>query len=95
MNFISQTDMAIFGASNFAKNEVLFDNTQKDERKFKLFRAMILHFIDHETAKICVSNANGEPFILECEVIAVTDEHIILKSGLVIPIAAIISIELM
>lgn len=87
--------MAIFGASNFAKKEVLFDNAQKDERKFKLLRAMILHFIDHETVKICVSTANDEPLTLECEVIAVTDAHIILKSGLVIPIAAIISIELM
>ena len=95
MNFISQTDMAIFGASNFAKKEVLLDNAQKDERKFKLFRAMILHFIDHETVKICVSTANDELFTVECEVIAVTDEHIILKSGLVIPIAAIFSIELM
>ena len=87
--------MAIFGASNFAKKEVLFDNAQKDERKFKLLRAMILHFIDHETVKICVSTANDELLTLECEVIAVTDAHIILKSGLVIPIAAIISIELM
>jgi hypothetical protein len=95
MNFISQTDMAIFGASNFAKKEVLFDNAQKDERKIKLFRAMILHFIDHETVQICVSTANDESFTIECEVIAVTDEHIILKSGLVIPIAAISLIELM
>lgn len=87
--------MASFGASNFAKKEVLLDNAQKDERKFKLFRAMILHFIDHETVQICFSNANGELYTIECAVIAVTDEHLILKSGLVIPIVAILSIELM
>lgn len=95
MNFISQTDMASFGVSNFAKKEVLLDNAQKDERKFKLFRAMILHFIEHQTVKICVSNVNDELCTIECAVIAVTDEHLILKSGIVIPIAAIFSIELM
>lgn len=95
MNSISQIDMANFGASRFAKTEVLFDNALIAERKFNLLRAMLLHFLEHQTVKICIKNDKDELFNIECSVIAVTDVHLMLKSGLVIPIAAICSIELM
>jgi hypothetical protein len=94
MNTISQNDMAKFGFSKFAKKEVLIDNFLKDERKVNLLRAILLHFIEHQTVKIGVCNDLNELFTVECDVIAVTDEHVVLKSGLVIPIAAIFSIEL-
>ncbi|WP_113925951.1 hypothetical protein [Cognataquiflexum aquatile] len=94
MKSISHIDMAEFGVSKFAKTEVLPDTAQKDERKFQLLRAMLLHFIEHQTVKVCIKNEKDEIFSIECSVIAVTDEHLMLKSGLVIPIKAICSIEL-
>jgi hypothetical protein len=95
MKSISHIDMAEFGISKFAKNEVLPDSAQKDERKLKLLRAMLLHFIEHQTVKVFFKNEKEEELSIECSVIAVTDEHLMLKSGLIIPIKAILSIELM
>jgi hypothetical protein len=86
--------MEEFGISRFAKKDVLLDGTQKEERRYQLLRAVLLHFLDHQTVKISIQKENSESFQIECAVIAVTDEHLILKSGLVLPISAIISIEL-
>ena len=86
--------MAEFGASKFAKTEVLHDNAQRDERKIRLLRAMLLHFIEHQTAKVTFQNEKGDLFNVECSIIAVTDEHLMLKSGLVVPIRTISAIEL-
>jgi hypothetical protein len=86
--------MGEFDISKFAKTEVLHDSAQKDERRFRLLRAMLLHFIEHQTAKVTFQNEKGELFDIECSVIAVTDEHLMLKSGLVIPISTIAAIEL-
>ncbi|EMS31146.1 hypothetical protein C943_02586 [Mariniradius saccharolyticus AK6] len=95
MNPISYMNMDEFGMSKFSKKEVLSDGTQKEERRYQLLRAVLLHFVEHQTVKVRILKENDETFQIECAVICVTDEHLMLKSGLVVPIAAILSIELL
>jgi hypothetical protein len=94
MKTISVNDMACFNISNFAINDVLIDKNSKNERELLLKRAILLHYLDHQTSKITFKDDHEENFEVECSVIAVTDRHVILKSGLFVPIHAVISIEL-
>ncbi|GAA0878354.1 hypothetical protein GCM10009119_13220 [Algoriphagus jejuensis] len=94
MKTISVNDMAGFDASKFAISEVLLDKSLKAEREFLLRRAILLHYLEHDTAKINFKDDHDEILEVECSVIAVTDLHVILKSGLFLPIHAVVSIEL-
>jgi hypothetical protein len=94
MKTISVNDMESFDASRFAMNEVLIDKGLKAEREFLLKRAILIHYLEHQTAKISFKDDHDEIFAIECSVLAVTDHHVILKSGLFLPIHAVFSIEL-
>jgi hypothetical protein len=94
MKTISLIDMAGFDTSKFAINEVLIDKNLKAEREFLLKRAILIHYLEHQTAKITFKDDHDEILEVECSVIAVTDQHVILKSGLFLPIHAIVTIEL-
>lgn len=93
MNYIQQTDIANFGIFKFAPNDVLFDKAQKVIRKNRLLRAMLLNYFEHQTVTISFMDKSNEVFMMECSVIAVTDEHVMLKSGTVIPIRSILAVE--
>lgn len=94
MKSISRIDIANFYVSKFARTEVLFDKDQKAERKNQLLRAMLLNYLEHQSVTIYFKNNLDDLFFIDCSVIAVTDEHAMLKSGLIIPVQSIISIEL-
>ncbi len=94
MKNISINDMANFDGSKFAINEVLMDKNSKTEREFLLKRAILLHFLEHQTAKITFKDDHAEVFEIECSIVAVTDRHVLLKSGIFLPILAVISIEM-
>lgn len=93
MKTISLNDMASFDVSKFAISEVLIDTTLKTERELQLKRAVLLHFLEHQTTKITFKDEHEEIFEIDCSIIAVTDRHVILKSGYILPILAIISLE--
>lgn len=93
MNYVSHTEIANFNNLKFALNDVLFDKAPKIIRKNRLLRAMILNYFEHQTVAISFKNNNGDIFTIECSVIAVTDEHVMLKSGIVIPIRSIFKVE--
>ena len=94
MKSVSYIDIANFNISKFALTEVLPSISQRIERKKRLLRALILNYFEHQPVTICFLNSQGDIFVLECSVIAVTDEHVMLKSGIVIPVKSISSIEL-
>lgn len=93
MKTISLNDMASFDSSKFAIHEVLIDKNSKTERELQLKRAVLLHYLEHQTTKISFKDDHEEIFEVECSIIAVTDRHVLLKSGLFLPILAIISLE--
>ena len=94
MNAISQVDISNLYISKFSKTEVLFDKAQIAERKRQLLRAMLLNYFEHQTVTIYFKNSKDDLYSVACSVIAVTDEHVMLKSGLIIPVQSIFSIEL-
>lgn len=94
MNAISQVDISNLYISKFSKTEVLFDKAQIAERKRQLLRAMLLNYFEHQTVTIYFKNSKEELYSVACSVIAVTDEHVMLKSGLILPVQSIFSIEL-
>ncbi len=93
MNYVPQTDIENFGNLKFAPSDVIFEKASKIIRKNRLLRAMLLNYFEHQTVTISFKNSNNEVFMLECSVIAVTDEHVMLKSGIVIPIRSILMVE--
>lgn len=95
MNSISLIDVANATAMQFAKTDVLFDKAQKAERKHELFRAMLLNYTEHQPVKIFFRNNLFELMGVECAVIALTDEHVMLQSGIIIPVQSIVLIELL
>lgn len=95
MNSISLIDVANATVMQFAKIDVLLDKAQIAERKHELFRAMLLNYIEHQPVKIFFRNSLLELMGVECSVIALTDEHVMLQSGIIIPVRSIVLIELL
>ncbi|WP_224998602.1 hypothetical protein [Cesiribacter sp. SM1] len=95
MKSISLSDIANTAILQFAKTDVLINKVQIADRQQDLLRAMLLHHQEHQPVNIYFKNGSGELFGVECEVIAVTDEHVMLKSGIIIPVRSIVLIELL
>ncbi len=95
MNSISSIDLAHAALAQFDKTDALTDTTQRANRKHDLFRAMLLNYVEHQPVKIYFRNSDQELFGVECSVIAVSDEHVMLKSGIIIPVCSIVVIELL
>lgn len=95
MNSVSHIDIAKLAVTQFANKEVLPTKTQTAERKHQLLFAMLLNYGEHQAVNIYFKNRKGDVLEIECAVIAVTDEHVMLKSGIIIPVQSIVSIELL
>ncbi|WP_017733762.1 hypothetical protein [Nafulsella turpanensis] len=95
MNSVSHIDIANCNGIRFAKTEVLSSTAQKVERRHHLLRAMLLNYAEHQPVNILFKNQQGHLFEIECAVIAVTDEHVMLKSGIILPVPSIVLIELL
>ena len=95
MKSVSHIDIANLSFTQFAKTEVLANKAQKVERQHHLLRAMLLNYVEHQPVHIYFKNNQEELFGIECAVIAVTDDHVMLKSGIIIPVQAIVFIELL
>lgn len=95
MKFLSLSDVAGLPVTQFATTEVLSSKVQIADRKNGLLRAMLLNYQEHQPVNIYFRNKVGELVGMECSVIAVSDEHIMLRSGIVIPVKSILLIDLL
>lgn len=75
----------------FPSGEVLQDQEQRHRRQAELDRALVLGNVDHNKVRIIFSDAEGTKEV-QTTIWAVTDERIILKSGMVIPIRRILEV---
>lgn len=73
---------------SFPKDDVLPSVEERRQRRMELDRALILGNVDHSKVKIFFSDSEGFKQV-ETTIWAVTEERIILKSGMVIPIRRI------
>lgn len=94
MKSITISDIAAVSVQ-FAKTDVLLANNLKAERQHNLMRAMRLNYHEHQPVRVFFENRDGELFGIECAVIAVSDDHVMLKSGFFIPVRSIQWIELL
>lgn len=78
---------------HFPKEDVLFSKDDKIARQKILERAIALGNIDHEKVKIEFQDIEGIKRV-ETTIWGVTNEVIILKKGVIIPIHRITEIEL-
>lgn len=95
MKFIAHIDVAGLPVTQFTKTEVLSTKTQIEDRNHSLLRAMLLNYQEHQPVNICFRNKESELVGLECSVIAVSDEHVMLRSGSIIPVKSILFIDLL
>ncbi|HTF05186.1 MAG TPA: hypothetical protein VK826_14255 [Bacteroidia bacterium] len=73
---------------SFPKDDVLLSMDERRKRRLELDRALILGNVDHSKVKIYFTDNEGFKQV-ETTIWAVTEERIILKSGMVIPIRRI------
>lgn len=78
---------------NFPREEVLKTTDSAKERKSLLERATILSNLYHNKVKITFEDSDGSKMV-DTTIWATTDNAIMLKGGIVLPIHRILSIEL-
>lgn len=76
----------------FTKTEVLNTDFDKDRRKEDLFRAMVLGNTYRKKVKITFETKSGTK-VVETTVWAATEQNIILKGGIYVPICCISNID--
>lgn len=87
-NTATLIDKEVVRDLSFPKDDVLATSEEKRQRRLTLDRAMILGNVDHSKVRIYFSDNDGFKQV-ETTIWAVTEERIILKSGMVIPIRRI------
>lgn len=95
MKSIPLNDVANIAVMHFAKTDVLISQVQQAERRQNLLRALLLNCYEHQPVNILFKNDQADLFAIECSVMAVTDEHVVVKSWIIIPIKSIMHIELL
>jgi hypothetical protein len=81
-------DKEIVRDLSFPKDDVLDTSEERRLRRMQLDRALILGNVDHSKVRIYFTDNEGFKQV-ETTIWAVTEERIILKSGMVIPIRRI------
>lgn len=81
-------DKEIVRDLSFPKDDVLHTPEERRQRRMMLDRALILGNVDHSKVRIYFTDNDGFKQV-ETTIWAVTEERIILKSGMVIPIRRI------
>ncbi len=77
----------------FSKNEVLHNDALKQERRFNLLKAERLGNAYHGKVFITFAQENGDLTTVNTTVWATCTDHIVLKSGITIPVSAISQVE--
>lgn len=79
---------------HFGHEDVLTSNEEKESRKHKLERAMILSNCEHIPISLCMKLPNGEMLETESDVVDFADDFVVLKGGYYIPVWAILDVDL-
>jgi hypothetical protein len=77
----------------FGSKDVLLDDNEKEIRKNKLQRAMILSNCEHVTISLYMKLPNGEKLETESDIVDFADDFVILKGGFCIPVLAIFDVD--
>jgi hypothetical protein len=78
---------------HFGIEDVLSDEDEKEARKHKLERAMILTNCEHIPISLYMKLPNGETLETESEVVDYADDVVLLKGGYYIPVWAILDVD--
>jgi hypothetical protein len=78
----------------FGAQDVLTDVAEKEARKHKLERAMILSNCEHVPISLYLRLPNGETLETESDVIDFADDVVLLKGGYYIPLRAILDVDI-
>lgn len=77
----------------FGSKDVLTDSDEKEIRKSKLQRAMILSNCEHIPISLYMKLPNGEKLETESDLVDYADDFVILKGGFCIPVFAIFDVD--
>ena len=75
---INPSDIRMF---HFGPQDVLTSNDDKEERKHKLERAMIISNCEHVPISLYMRLPNGETLETESDVVDYADDVVVLKGG--------------
>ena len=78
---------------HFGMHDVLTDNEEKEARKHKLERAMIITNVEHIPVSLYMRLPSGETLETESEVVDFADDVVLLKGGYYIPVWAILDVD--
>ena len=87
---INPSDIKLF---HFGSQDVLTNNVQKEERKNKLERAMILTNCEHIPISLYMRLPTGETLETESDVVDYAGDVVVLKGGFHIPVWAILDVD--
>jgi hypothetical protein len=88
---INPSDIRLF---YFGTKDVLTNSDEKEARRGKLKRAMILSNCEHIPISLYLQLPNGEKLATESDLVDYADDFVILKGGICIPVRAIIDVDL-
>lgn len=88
--FVSPSDINMF---HFGSKDVLTSNDEKEARKHKLERAMIISNSEHVPISLFMRLPNGDTLETESDVVDYADDVVLLKGGYYIPVWAILDVD--
>ena len=88
--FINPSDITML---HFGSQDVLSSHHEKEERKHKLERAMIISNSEHVPISLFMRLPNGETLETESDVVDYADDVVLLKGGYYIPVWAILDVD--
>lgn len=88
--FINPCDINTF---HFGNQDVLSNKDEKEARRHKLERAMIISNSEHVPINIYMRLPNGETLETESDVVDYADDVVLLKGGYFIPVWAILDVD--
>jgi hypothetical protein len=89
--FINPSDITTY---HFGSQDVLTDNDEKEARKHKLERAIILSNCEHVPISLYLQLPNGERLETESDVVDYADDIVVLKGGYYVPVWAILDVDI-
>jgi hypothetical protein len=87
-------DPADITSFHFGVEDVLTSNEEKESRKHKLERAMIISNCEHISISLYMKLPNGETLETESDVVDYADDVVVLKGGYYIPVWAILDVDI-
>ena len=87
---INPSDIRLF---YFGSKDVLSNNEEKEIRRSKLERAMILSNCEHISISLYLKLPNGDKLETESDLVDYADDFVILKGGYCIPVLAIFDVD--